>query len=329
MPAEWTPQKAVWFAWPCSAALWADCRTDLLNDFTKMLAAVAKSTKLNLICCQGFQSEAEFYLTKYECTNYDVIDFETDVVWLRDFGPIFVNRATKRVLVNWNFNAWGGKFPEYKRDNAIPKKVAVFLSLEALKPDVILEGGAVEVNGAELALTTESVLLNTNRNQEMSKEKLEGLLAEYFGANEILWLRDGLVNDDTDGHVDNISRFVAERVIVTCICEPSNPSYKILNENKKRLEEYRFADGGRLEVIDLPLPDPIYLNGEILPASYANFLISNQVIFIPSFNQDKKDAQAQNILQKCFPSYRIEAIDCRLFLREGGAIHCLSQQEPN
>ena len=328
MPAEWEAQKAVWFAWPYSKVLWSDCRGALLNDFSRMLAVVSKTTKIKLICCKSFQAQAKPYLEKCKCTNYDFIDFETDDVWCRDFGPIFANRGSERVLVNWGFNAWGKKFPDYKRDNAIPEKLAGFLGLEVLDPGVILEGGAVEVNGADLALSTESVLLNTNRNQNMSKKKLEGLLADFFGPNEILWLSDGLVNDDTDGHIDNISRFVAERVVVTCICDESNPNYKILNENKARLEQYRFADGGRLEVIDLPLPDAMYLNGELLPASYANFLISNQVVFIPSFNQTQKDKQAQDILQKCFPTYRVEAIDCRLFLREGGAIHCLTQQEP-
>ena len=328
MSAEWESQQAVWFAWPCSDKIWLDQRSEIKEAFAKMLSAVASETKVNLICAEPFQLEAKSFLEKHQCRNCDFIDLVTDDVWCRDFGPLFVEKDKEQVLLNWGFNAWGGKFEDYAHDNAIPEKLGELLEKRIIEPGLILEGGAIEVNGAGLTLTTESVLLNENRNKGLTKEQIEQALKEYMGIEEVIWLRDGLVNDDTDGHIDNISRFVGERTVVTCVSDETNPNYEILEENKRNLQAYRFADGGALRVIDLPLPDPIYLDGEILPASYANFLISNKAVFVPSFDQEEKDQLAQEVLAKSFPKHKIIAIDCRVFLLEGGAIHCLSQQQP-
>ncbi|WDE98696.1 agmatine deiminase family protein [Lentisphaera profundi] len=326
MPAEWHPQSAIYLAWPCSDKIWSHSRPQILEDFAKLISAISDFTKVKLLCEKSFQEQAKHHIGSLN--NIELIDLATDDVWCRDFGPIFVKNPKKEVhIINWDFNAWGGKFADYAKDNAIAKQIATINAIDCISPDFILEGGAIEVNGQGLAISTESVIYNTNRNPAQSRPALIDAIKEHFGVSEIIMLEGGLVNDDTDGHIDNITRFFKEDGVLTCTCDDRNPNFETLQKNLKQLQNFESAHEKYLEIVELPLPDPIYLNGEILPASYANFLISNQAVFIPEFGQTRKDLEAQEILQQCFPDKKIIPIDCRLFVIEGGGIHCLSQQE--
>ena len=324
MPAEWAPQSAILFAWPCSAKIWPDSRPQILNDFAKLITEVSRFTTVKLLCQKNFQKEATNFIG--EEADVTFLDIETDDVWCRDFGPITICDDRKKSIISWGFNAWGGKFADFAKDNAAPAKIAQHENLDCIEVPFILEGGAMEVNGTGLGITTENVIYNSNRNSTEQKEALTEAIKKHFGLNELIVLEDGLINDDTDGHIDNITRFVSEDTVITCTCPEENPNYDILQQNLKQLKSWNSKDGSKLKIVELPLPDPIYLDGEILPASYANFLISNDAVFIPSFNQNYSDLLAEKILQDCFPNKKIIAIDCRYFLLEGGAIHCLSQQ---
>jgi agmatine deiminase len=229
-------------------------------------------------------------------------------------------------MISWVFNAWGEKFTDFAKDNDAATEIAKLQQLECIEAPFVLEGGAMEVNGAGLGITTENVVYNNNRNPKNKKATLTKFIKKYFGLDELIVLTDGLINDDTDGHVDNITRFAARDTVLTCTCPEENPNHNVLKSNLEQLQEWYSNDGRKLKIIELPLPDPIYIDQEILPASYANFLITNGAVFIPSFDQKEKDLLAQKILSQCFPNKMIIPIDCRNFLLEGGAIHCLSQQ---
>jgi agmatine deiminase len=326
MPAEWHPQSAIYLAWPCSDEIWPRSRPQIFHAFANLISEISSHTLVKLLCQKAFQAQAEQFLGSLK--NIEFIDLKTDDVWCRDFGPIFVkdnNNLSK--IINWDFNAWGGKFTNFVNDNKVTEKLAKITSLECINSGFVFEGGAIDLNGEGLGITTASVIYNNNRNPAESHTKLTEAIKKLFGLEELIILEDGLINDDTDGHVDNITRFFKPKGILTCSCEPSNPNYERLQANLEQVQNYRFADGSTLDIIELPLPDPLYHEGNILPASYANFLISNEAVFFPTFSQKKNDIRAKSILQKCFPNKAIIPIDSRIFLLEGGSIHCLSQQE--
>ncbi len=326
MPAEWYPQSAIYLAWPASPELWPHSRPQIFLDFAYLIHALSDYTKVKLLCVKASQKQAIKYLGS--CKNLELIDIETNDVWCRDFGPISVKTPNGKVeIVNWNFNAWGGKFANFAKDNAVAKKLSQLTSQQCHHSHFIFEGGAIDVNGEGLGITTKSVLYNTNRNADNKHKELTEAIHSYFGLDDLITLEDGLINDDTDGHIDNITRFFSSNGVLTCTCDHRNPNFSQLNKNLEQLKNFRFANGDTLNIVELPLPEPIFYEGEILPASYANFLISNEAVFVPAFSQEKNDLRAQEIIQACFPNKTIIPIDCRLFLLEGGALHCLSQQE--
>ena len=326
MPAEWHPQSAIYLAWPCSEKIWLNSRPHIFAEFAKLVETIAPHTPVKLLCEKSNQDQARKYFNTLD--NITLIDIKTDDVWIRDYGPIFTkSQSDQTQLLSWQFNAWGGKFADFANDNAVAQQIADQSCLQLIKSDFTFEGGAIDVNGAGLGITTKSVIHNINRNPAEQHAEVTQAIKTHYGLEELIILDDGLINDDTDGHIDNITRFFKERGILTCTCDSTNPNYTQLQANLEELEKFRFADGEGLEIIELPLPDPIFHEGEILPASYANFLISNKAVFTPSFNQKEKDSRAQDIIQNCFPNKKIISIDCRIFILEGGAIHCLSQQE--
>jgi agmatine deiminase len=255
----------------------------------------------------------------------------TNDAWCRDHGPIFVkNDKTGEVAVtDWVHNAWGGKYPPYDLDNKIPPLIAKKLKLRRFEKNVVLEGGSIDVNGQGLLLTSEQCLLNKNRNPDLTRGQIERNLMDYLGAKKVLWVGQGIVGDDTDGHIDDITRFYKPDGFVTAI-EPNrrDPNHKLLAENLERLKEFRTLAGKKFEIVTLPMPAPFGFRGQQVPASYANFLIINGAVLVPQFRQKKRDAEVREILGDCFRGREIVPVDCYHLIWGLGTLHCLSQQQP-
>jgi agmatine deiminase len=256
--------------------------------------------------------------------------FPTNDAWCRDHGAVFVTRAGQAPLaaVDFTFNAWGGKYAPYDLDDAIPGRMAEALDIPLFPAHMVLEGGSIDVNGAGTVLTTEQCLLNPNRNPDLDRQAIEERLRAFLGVSRVLWLGQGIAGDDTDGHVDDIARFVAEDTVVAVVeDDPRDENHAPLADNVARLRSMRLADGRPLSVVTLPMPAPVYHDGQRLPASYANFYIGNAVVLLPVFN-DPRDATARRILAGCFTRRRVVAIDGTDLVWGLGAFHCLTQQLP-
>jgi agmatine deiminase len=258
--------------------------------------------------------------------------FPTNDAWCRDHGAIFVTRSGSAgaplLALDFEYNAWGGKYPPFDLDNAIPGRMAEALGIPVQRIPMVLEGGSIEVNGKGALLTTEQCLLNENRNPTLDKATIEATLKSSLGVEQVIWLGDGIVGDDTDGHIDDLTRFIAEDQVVTVMeHNPADPNYHALQENRERLESVRLLDGRPLRVIELPMPAPLWRGTERLPASYANFYVGNRVVLLPTFNCPA-DEEAAAILARCFPGRRIVSLDCREVVVGLGTFHCLTQQVP-
>jgi len=256
----------------------------------------------------------------------------TNDAWCRDHGAIFcVGRdAAEHPLVaaKFRYNAWGGKYPPFDLDAQVAQRMAAVLEVPCVEQAMVLEGGAIDVNGRGVLLTTEQCLLNPNRNPSMGRVAIEACLGRALGIETVVWLDSGIEGDDTDGHIDELTRFVAERRVVTSVePDPDDPNHAPLQENRRRLEAFRFGDGGELEIVDLPMPAPLHYRGERLPASYANFYVANELVLIPEFG-DAADSVAAGVLADCFADRRIVAIDCTRLVVGLGGLHCLTQQVP-
>jgi len=255
----------------------------------------------------------------------------TNEPWCRDHGPIFVTRkqAPRLAALDFGYNAWGWKYPPFDDDDAVPAAVVEKLNIKRFDySHFILEGGSIDVNGSGALLTTEACLLNPNRNPELNRAEIQAVLMESLGVKKIIWLGAGIEGDDTDGHVDDITRFVGENTVVTAIEEDeSDPNYYLLEENFSRLEAVELIKGESLEILKLPMPSRIIRNGQRLPASYANFYIANEAVLLPVFGETS-DAWAESVLRGVFPKRKIVPIDCRELIWGLGAFHCLTQQQP-
>ncbi len=254
----------------------------------------------------------------------------TNEPWCRDHGPIFLtrNEEPRLAVVDWDYNAWGWKYPPFDEDDEVPERVAELLGAPLYKPGMVLEGGSIDVNGNGTLLTTTSCLLHPNRNPDMTKTEIEQRLKDFIGVRRVLWLGDGIAGDDTDGHIDDLTRFVSRDTVVTVIEEDeSDANYDPLEANLALLREMTVEDGAPLKVHTLPMPGKIVRHGQRLPASYANFYIANKVVLMPVF-QDTGDAWASSVLQQAFPKRRVAPIDCRELIWGRGAFHCLTQQQP-
>ncbi|MDR3519329.1 MAG: agmatine deiminase family protein [Candidatus Pacebacteria bacterium] len=318
MPAEWEAHNAVWLAWPYDQVTFGSLnqKDDKLDEgrlkrveetFSKILSALETSEKVKLI-------------TK------DMADYAD--VWTRDYMPSFIKDADGKLkAVKWIYNAYGEKFSDLLKDNDVWTEINKDLNIETVNPNIIMESGAIDVNGAGMLLTTEQCLLK--RNPNLSKAEIEKFFSEYLGVNKVIWLKAGLVNDHTDGHIDEIARFVAPNKIVCAYEEnPNEENFKILDDNYQMLKNATDINGKNFEVIKLPMPHMVYDNGVASPASYANFYIGNKVVLASIFN-DPNDAKALEIIQSCFPDHKIIGINCSEIIYGGGAIHCITQQEPS
>ena len=333
MPAEWEPQEAVWLSWPHKLASWPGKFRPIPPKFAEIVAEISQREKVRVNIAQPLQKRAWSLVNKAkaELANVEFYDHPTDDAWCRDHGPIFVKngRTGEVALTDWMYNAWGDKYPPYQNDNQIPPSIGKALKLRRFEKAMVLEGGSIDVNGKGLLLTTEACLLNQNRNPSLSKEAIEQNLRDYLGVQTILWLGDGIVGDDTDGHIDDLTRFFAEDGLVTVV-EPNkrDKNHRILAENLERMQALRTPVGKKFKIVTLPMPAPRSYDGQRLPASYANFLIINGAVLMPAFRQPKKDAEAAEILGDCFPNREIVPIDCLDLVWGLGTLHCISQQQP-
>jgi agmatine deiminase len=333
MPAEWEPHEATWISWPDrNGQSFPDSYDLVLPALVGMATAIAESEILR-INISSSEQEREVRSLLEPVAPMERVEFfniPTNEPWCRDHGPIFVKRPKAPTLAinDFGYNAWGGKYPPFDADDVVPTTIARKFDLPLFEPGFILEGGSIDPNGAGSLLTTESCLLNPNRNPSMSREQIEQGLREYLGVEQILWLGDGIEGDDTDGHVDDITRFVASSTVVTVV-EPdrSDPNHRPLEENLQKLRSMTLSDGTPLAVIEMPMPPRLEREGLRLPASHANFYIANTTVMMPAFGGDS-DETAAAILRDLFPKRNILPIDCRELIWGLGAFHCLTQQQP-
>ncbi len=336
MPAEWEPHRRTWLSWPHNPETWPEAALPRIREFWARMVqelVVGEEVAIN-VKDEGMEEEARSLLRKMEISLERVkfFHFPTDDAWVRDHGPLFLVRKNSQsptlAVSDWEYNAWGNKYPPFDRDNAIPKQIAAALDVDCFIPGMVLEGGSIEVNGRGTLLTTEACLLNPNRNPKLTKTQIEKNLSDFLGVRHILWLGKGIVGDDTDGHVDDIVRFVEPSTLICALEEDrSDENYLSLRENYRRLEEMVDQDGKPLRIISLPMPRPVLFQGNRLPASYANFYIGNEVVLVPIFS-DPQDEKALAILREIFPKRRVIGLESRELVIGLGGIHCVTQQEP-
>lgn len=330
-PAEWAPHEATWLSWPHKEASWPGKIATIYAPYCEFIKIVAAGEKVRINVKD--ETMKAFATTELRNAGADLgqIEFyfnESNDAWCRDHGPAFVVRGKEKAVVDWGYNAWGGKYPPFDLDDVIPTKIAHHFNLPLFNPGIVMEGGSVEFNGAGTILTSTACLLNENRNPNLTKTEIELFLKEFYGAEQVLWLGDGIVGDDTDGHIDDITRFVNEDTVLTVIEEnPQDENYIILQENLALLKEMRLRDGRPLNIIELPMPSPVIYEDTRLPASYANFYIANAAVIVPVFG-DKNDEKALAIIQQAFPDRKVVGINSVDIIWGLGSFHCLSQQEP-
>lgn len=341
MPAEWEPHQATWVSWPHKEASWPGKLHVIQPIFAKMVAALARSEPVHINVNDAAMEQPARRLLERAGARGEIHfhHFPTNDAWCRDHGAIIVRRdqgssdgtgdaSAPLAATAWHYNAWGNKYPPFDLDDQIPRKMAQYLGVPCFAGGMILEGGSIDVNGRGLLLTSESCLLNPNRNPQLSREQIEHRLRDYLGVDRILWLEDGIVGDDTDGHIDDLARFVAADVVVTAVeDDPSDENFEILARNRRQLEKMGKQANSEFDVVPLPMPPPIVYDGQRLPASYANFYIANHVILLPGY-EATRDRRAADVLRQFFPEREIVTIDCTDLVWGLGAFHCLTQQIP-
>jgi agmatine deiminase len=333
MPAEWEPQEAVWLSWPHKRSTWPGRFRVIPGVFAGIAAVISRYQVVRINCAAPLQRRAQRLCAAAgaDLTRVKFYDHPTNDTWCRDHGPIFVkHRRTGEVAVtDWVFNMWGDKYRPYDLDNRIPGRIARRLGLRRFANPMVLEGGSIDVNGDGLLLTSEQCLLNPNRNPHLTRTQIERQLKDFLGVKEVLWVGEGIVGDDTDGHIDDITRFFRADGFITCVeRNRRDPNHRLLAENFERLRGFRTPAGRKFTIVELPMPKPMAFDGQRVPASYANFLIINGAVLVPQFRQRRRDAEARAILADCFPGREIVPIDCHDLIWGLGTLHCISQQQP-
>jgi agmatine deiminase len=340
MPAEWEPHRGTWLSWPHKEASWPGKFEPVPGIFAAMVRLLAEHEEVH-INVAGPEMEADVWRLLADAAGPSAARAPANVffhyhptndAWCRDHGPTFVQRAAdggrEEAIVDWRFNAWGGKYPPYDLDDVVPSRIGAELGLRVFAPGVVLEGGSIDVNGQGTVLTTESCLLNPNRNPDLDRAGIEWYLREYLGAPHVLWLGDGIAGDDTDGHVDDLARFVDPTTVVTVVEEdPRDENFEPLRENLRRLRAMTDQDGRPLRVVPLPMPRPLWHDGQRLPASYANFYVANGVVLLPTYDPPR-DEVARATVQELFPTRRVVGVPSADLAWGLGACHCVTQQWP-
>ncbi len=346
MPAEWEPHAATWLTWPRADGISFPDKFDTIPSYwVRMCRELIKGEEVHINTFDEAHEETISKLLESEKLAFQdsrgkirgtrprifLHRFPAYEPWCRDHGPIFVKNPSLKdslAVVDWGYNAWGGKYPPYDLDDDVPAKVADFLGLPLFKNATVMEGGSIEVNGKGTLLTTTSCLLNKNRNPRLSQAQIEQQLRDYLGVTHILWLGDGILGDDTDGHIDDITRFVSANTLVTAVeYDPQDGNFRPLMDNYEKLLCMKDQDGQPFRVISLPMPPPLEHAGQRLPASYANFYIGNEAVLVPVYNCDY-DSEVLITLQELFPQRRVVGIDCTDLIWGLGAFHCVTQQQP-
>jgi agmatine deiminase len=333
-PAEWAPHIATWLSWPHKEASWPGKIDMIYGKYCEFIKALTPGELVRInVVDENMQAFAENHLISAgaDLSRIEFFHFPTNDAWCRDHGPAFLinpDAKLQKVVVDWGYNAWGNKYPPFDLDDVIPTRIAEHFGIPVYHPGIVMEGGSVEFNGKGTVLTTTACLLNPNRNPHLNQQKIEDYLCNYYGVEQVLWLGDGIVGDDTDGHIDDITRFVNKDTVVTAVeTDKQDANYHLLQENLKELHRMRLLNGKQLNVVELPMPSAVIYEDTRLPASYANFYIGNEVVAVPTY-RDKNDDKALSIIQDCFPDRIVIGIDSVDIIWGLGSFHCLSQQEP-
>lgn len=333
-PAEFAKHDAMWLSWPHKEESWPGKIASIYPSYTEFIKMVALTEKVCINVVDEKMKNSAIKMLHLAGVNMDQVQFfmhPTNDAWCRDHGPSFlINKNTNsKAIIDWNINAWGGKYPPYDLDDVIPTKIAQALQLPFFNPGIIMEGGSVDFNGAGAVLTSKCCLLNPNRNPHLNQDQIEQYLMDYYGVDQVLWVSEGIVGDDTDGHIDDTVRFVNEDTVVTVVEENVlSENYDLLQQNLKELKAMRLLNGKALNVIELPMPADVIYEGQMLPASYANFYISNGHVIVPTY-KCAQDDKAMQIIQSCFTDRQLVGIDSTDIIWGLGSFHCLSQQEPS
>ncbi len=334
MPAEWEPHSATWLSWPHNRDSWPGKMDPVPAVWARLVAALIDGEDVHILVRDpAMRRDAEDILADHGVAleRVSLHEVATNDAWMRDHGPTFVVSVDAQqplALIDWTYNSWGGKYPPWDDDDRVPSRLAEILDLPVFRPGIVMEGGSIEVNGAGTLLTTESCLLNPNRNPRMNRDGLERVLADHLGVRHFIWLGDGVDGDDTDGHIDDLTRFVSPTTVVTVLEEnPADVNYQPLRDNLARLERTRDQDGRPLDIVSLPMPAPVAYEGQRLPASYANFYIGNRVVVVPTY-RCAADERALETLIPLFPDREVIGIDAVDLVLGLGAFHCITQQQP-
>lgn len=329
MPAEWEPHAATWLSWPHNRESWPGQFEPIPGVWAELVRTLCEVESVHILA-GGEAVMAEALQMVGHLPRVTLHDMPTNDAWMRDHGPMFLvgPAGTPPALVDWHYNAWGGKYPPFDRDQQVPRQIAEKLSYRRFEPGIVLEGGAIDVNGTGSLLTTEQCLLNPNRNPHLGRTELEQYLADYCGARHVIWLGGGIVGDDTDGHIDELARFVSPRTVVAALEEDgSDANHEPLRDNLQRLRAARDEQGRPLEIVTLPMPRPVFHGEHRLPASYLNFYIANALVVVPQFG-GPADAVAIETLAELFPGRRIRGLRAVELAWGLGAFHCITQQQP-
>jgi agmatine deiminase len=333
-PAEFAPHLATWLSWPHKEASWPGKIDSIYPNYAQFIKYLTLGEEVRInVADEAMKSFAIEHLNQAAVDLNKVSFFmhPTNDAWCRDHGPAFlINESVqeRKVIVDWNYNAWGNKYPPFDLDDVIPTLIGKHFNLPVFHPGIVMEGGSVEFNGKGSLMTSKACLLNENRNPHLNQSQIEDYLCNFYGVNQILWVDDGIVGDDTDGHIDDTVRFVNEDTVITVVeSDQQDENYELLQTNLKQLKAMRLINGKQLNIVELPMPDAVIYEDQRLPASYANFYISNKHVIVPTFRSDKDD-KALQIIAQCFPNRETVGIDSTDIIWGLGSFHCLSQQEP-
>ena len=333
-PPEFGPHLATWLSWPHKEASWPGKIQTIYPYYARFVKELSAHEN---VCINV--NDAPMKNFAMECLSREEVDLSrvswyfhpTNDAWCRDHGPAFLinpNAGIKKIIVDWNYNAWGNKYPPFDLDDVIPTLIGKRLGIPVYYPGIIMEGGSVDFNGNGTVMTSESCLLNKNRNPELNREQVEKFLCDYYGMEQVLWVKDGIAGDDTDGHIDDTVRFVNEDTVITVVEENlQDENYEVLQRNLRDLKKMRLLSGKALNIVEIPMPDEIIYEDQRLPASYANFYIANDVVIVPTY-RCSKDIRVLDIIGSCFPDRKVIGIDSTEIIWGLGSFHCLSQQEP-
>lgn len=347
LPAEWEPHAATWLSWPHNRDTWPGQFEPIPGVWAQLVRALVRFEQVHILAggeqvmASARENLAGLPLRVGPIGRGDraevndgsrsvwLHDVRTNDAWTRDHGPMFLAgpAGAPPALVHWGYNAWGGKYPPYDLDQQVPRRIAEILGYERFEAGIVLEGGAIDVNGAGSLMTTEQCLLNPNRNPGLAREAIEQHLADYCAAGNIIWLGEGIAGDDTDGHIDELARFVAPRIVVAAVeQDPSDPNHRPLADNLRRLALARDQDNRSLEVVPLPMPRAHYFGEARLPCSYLNFYIANDLVVIPQY-EDPADATALEILGRVFASREVVGLRALELAWGLGAFHCITHEQ--